>query len=95
MIIVISSDIEDRYTKKLDRLRTTGRGPLMPFVEKKEYKPRSRNPGKKQTEKRFFVNRQEGVAEADEQLRYASWNPVGTVEEAEAVANTLPRTQWI
>ncbi|WKY09228.1 hypothetical protein Q1695_001970 [Nippostrongylus brasiliensis] len=32
-------DIEDKYAKKLDRLGTTGRGPIMPFVEKKDYKP--------------------------------------------------------
>ena len=25
--------------KKLDRLGTTGRGPIMPFSEKKDYKP--------------------------------------------------------
>lgn len=32
-------DIEDKYAKKLDRLGTTGRGPIMPFNEKKDYRP--------------------------------------------------------
>ncbi|KJH50474.1 SART-1 family protein [Dictyocaulus viviparus] len=32
-------DIEDKYAKKLDRLGTTGRGPIMPFTEKKDYRP--------------------------------------------------------
>ncbi|CAB3398823.1 unnamed protein product [Caenorhabditis bovis] len=32
-------DIEDKYMKKLDRLGTTGKGPLQPFVEKTEYHP--------------------------------------------------------
>ncbi|VDM60880.1 unnamed protein product [Angiostrongylus costaricensis] len=32
-------DIEDKYAKKLDRLGTTGRGPIMPFTEKKDYHP--------------------------------------------------------
>ncbi|VDO29397.1 unnamed protein product [Haemonchus placei] len=32
-------DIEDKYAKKLDRLGTTGRGPIMPFIEKKDYRP--------------------------------------------------------
>ncbi|VDM65711.1 unnamed protein product [Strongylus vulgaris] len=32
-------DIEDKYAKKLDRLGTTGRGPILPFSEKKDYHP--------------------------------------------------------
>ncbi|KIH57841.1 SART-1 family protein [Ancylostoma duodenale] len=32
-------DIEDKYAKKLDRLGTTGRGPILPFTEKKDYHP--------------------------------------------------------
>ncbi|CAB3399413.1 unnamed protein product [Caenorhabditis bovis] len=34
-----SNDIEDKYMKKLDRLGTTGKGPLVPFVEKADYHP--------------------------------------------------------
>ncbi|CAD6193623.1 unnamed protein product [Caenorhabditis auriculariae] len=32
-------DIEDKYMKKLDRLGTTGRGPIQAFPEKKDYNP--------------------------------------------------------
>ncbi|KAK6753548.1 hypothetical protein RB195_012877 [Necator americanus] len=32
-------DIEDKYAKKLDRLGTTSRGPILPFAEKKDYHP--------------------------------------------------------
>ncbi|CAI4223442.1 unnamed protein product [Auanema sp. JU1783] len=36
----IRYDIEDKYTKKLERLGTTGRGPIIPFAEKKDYTPK-------------------------------------------------------
>ncbi|VDK88079.1 unnamed protein product [Litomosoides sigmodontis] len=32
-------DIEEKYTKKLERMGTTGTGPVRPFPEKMEYKP--------------------------------------------------------
>lgn len=33
------SDIEDKYLKKMERLGTTGRGPLKHFADKKDYNP--------------------------------------------------------
>uniref|UniRef100_A0A0M3HLI2 Thiol oxidase n=1 Tax=Ascaris lumbricoides TaxID=6252 RepID=A0A0M3HLI2_ASCLU len=33
------SDIEEKYTKKLERMGTTGTGPVRPFPEKNDYKP--------------------------------------------------------
>uniref|UniRef100_A0A915CD57 U4/U6.U5 tri-snRNP-associated protein 1 n=3 Tax=Parascaris univalens TaxID=6257 RepID=A0A915CD57_PARUN len=32
-------DIEEKYTKKLERMGTTGTGPVRPFPEKNDYKP--------------------------------------------------------
>ncbi|MFH4974329.1 hypothetical protein AB6A40_001038 [Gnathostoma spinigerum] len=32
-------DIEEKYTKKLERMGTTGTGPIRPFPEKADYKP--------------------------------------------------------
>jgi hypothetical protein len=33
------SDIDEKYTKKLERMGTTGSGPIRPFPEMREYKP--------------------------------------------------------
>lgn len=32
-------DIEDKYIRKLERMGTTGSGPIRPFAEKSDYKP--------------------------------------------------------
>lgn len=37
--MVYFSDIEEKYTKKLERMGTTGTGPIRPFPEKTDYKP--------------------------------------------------------
>ena len=36
------SDIEEKYTKKLEKMGTTGRGPTVEFAEKRDYKPEVR-----------------------------------------------------